>query len=72
MRREFVFGLIIGAIVVSIILLTGCEESSNPAPGTTKIEIKTGTDDGGVVALTDILLKVYLVRLMVVEINHSW
>ena len=55
MRREFVFGLIIiGAVVVSI-LLTGCEESSNPAPGTTKIEIKTGTDDGGVVALTDIL-----------------
>ena len=32
MRREFVFGLIIiGAVVVSI-LLTGCEESSNPAP----------------------------------------
>ncbi|HEC86836.1 MAG TPA: hypothetical protein ENI49_03085 [Thermoplasmatales archaeon] len=54
MRREFVFGLIIGAIVASI-LLTGCEESSSPTSGTIRIEVKTGTDDGGVVALTDIL-----------------
>ena len=54
MRREPVFVLIVGAIVVSM-LIAGCEESNNPSSGAIKIEIKTGADDGGVVALTDIL-----------------
>ncbi|RLF40822.1 MAG: hypothetical protein DRN12_04545 [Thermoplasmata archaeon] len=58
MRREYIIGLLIGAVIFSI-LLAGCEEnqeSSNEIPSNqVKIEVKTGGDDGGVVALTDLL-----------------
>lgn len=58
MKREFIIELLIGAIILSI-LLAGCEENQESNNGTppsqVKIEVETGGDDGGVVALTDLL-----------------
>ncbi|HEC94462.1 MAG TPA: hypothetical protein ENI45_00675 [Thermoplasmatales archaeon] len=56
MRRDYLIGLL-ACMVVGVVLLAGCNEEKQvqPSPESIKIEVKTGADDGGVVALTDLL-----------------
>ena len=56
MRRRYLLGTLT-CLVIGVVLLAGCNEEKQVQPSSEniKIEIKTGADDGGVVALTDLL-----------------
>ncbi|RLF37504.1 MAG: hypothetical protein DRM99_00195 [Thermoplasmata archaeon] len=42
-------------VIVGAVMLSGCNEEQQSTQQGIKIEIKTGSDDGGVIALTDVL-----------------
>ena len=54
MRRRYLLGTLT-CLVIGVVLLAGCNEEKQVQPSSENIKIKTGADDGGVVALTDLL-----------------